>query len=263
MADANGYQPQDMFIDVGQRRLYLSYAGKGLPTVILEGGLGSASKTWASVQPAIAQFTRVCSYDRAGLGQSDPAPTPRTCQDMVDDLHTLLTRAHITPPYILVGHSMGGLNVRLYASQHVNEVVGMILVDSSHEDKHIHFEKVMSEDLIIRNRTYLENPSRNSEHLDVLASMAQIRGSKREFDFPLMILARGLPDEPSPVWPSADLQRIEVDLQRELQKNSPKSSFMIAEKSGHFIQNDEPGLIVDSIRQIVEMARQQMKSRTL
>lgn len=256
MTASSNREPRNEFINLGQRRLYVSRAGDGRPIVILEGGLGSTSHTWALVQPSIAQFTSVCSYDRAGLGRSDPAVTPRTCQDMVNDLHTMLTLAGITPPYVLVGHSMGGLIVRLYAAQHPDSVVGMVLIDTSHEDKHIHFESVLSEDLIQRNRAYLDDPFRNSELLDVPASTSQVRSARRLFDCPLIILARGLPDEPSAIWPSESLQRIEVDLQRELAGISTRGTFIFAEKSHHFIQRDEPELVIESIRQVVEVARQ-------
>ncbi len=244
------------FIDIGGRRLSLFRAGHGRPTVILECGLGSTANTWEYVQPAIAQFTTVCSYDRAGLGQSDMAPIPRTCQDMVNDLHTLVSRANLPPPYVLVGHSMGGLIVRLYAAQYPGYVVGLILVDASHEDKHNHFEAVLSENLQQRNWAYLKDPSRNAEYVDILASNAQVRSARQKFDFPLIVLARGQRDEPSPVWPTDDLQCIEVDLQRELVNFSIQGQFTLAVQSGHFIQRDEPELIIGAIRHVVELARQ-------
>jgi len=128
-------------VNIGERALYLNCLGQGSPTVILEQGLGSTAEDFASIQPEVAKFTRVCSYNRAGLGKSDPAPIPRTCQDQVEDLHQLLYAAQISPPYVLVGHSWGGLNVQLYASQYPDEVAGMVLIDAVHEDRYIAFER--------------------------------------------------------------------------------------------------------------------------
>ncbi len=115
------------------RRLNLYCLGEGTPTVILEAGSGDNDSAWARVQPAIAAHTRTCSYDRAGIGFSDPARRPSDSANAVDDLYHLLHAAEIKPPYILVGHSLGGMHVRLYADLHFDEIVGIVLVDSSDE----------------------------------------------------------------------------------------------------------------------------------
>jgi pimeloyl-ACP methyl ester carboxylesterase len=238
-------------VDIGGRQIFYSSSGKGSPTVILEAGLGDVSGIWDKVQPAVAEFTCVCSYDRAGQGRSDPASTPRTCRDMVDDLHALLAGAKISPPFILVGHSFGGMLVRLYASLYPEEIAGMVLVDAVHEDRDVGFEAVLSEELNARNKAYLQNPSRNSECVDKLESATQLRAARRVFDFPLVVLTRGLPDEADPVWPSEALQRVETELQLEFLKLSPRSIHIFARKSGHFIQNDEPELVVEAIKQVI------------
>lgn len=123
-------------IDHG-RRLNLYCVGTGSPTVVFDAGLGGNTASWDLVQPAIAFKTRACSYDRAGLGFSDPGTRSGTSANIVDDLHRLLKAAGIEPPYILVGHSSGGMNVRLYADEYLGEVAGMVLVDPSHEDQSI------------------------------------------------------------------------------------------------------------------------------
>ncbi len=115
------------------RRLNLYCLGKGSPTVIFEAGLGGDNSGWARVQPAVAAHTRACSYDRAGMGYSDPARRASDSANIVDDLHRLLKAAAIKPPYILVGHSLGGMYVRLYADTYFDEVAGMGLVDSAEE----------------------------------------------------------------------------------------------------------------------------------
>src|SRR5256885_2868437 len=122
-------------IDVGGFKMHIHCTGQGSPTVILESGLGDTYVSWHKVQPQIAKFARVCSYDRAGLGFSDPSSQPRTSKVMAEELHALLTAANVAPPYVLVGHSMGGFNVRLFASLYRSEVVGIVLADSSHPDQ--------------------------------------------------------------------------------------------------------------------------------
>lgn len=237
-------------VNIGKRELFYLLVGSGKPTVILEAGLGDTLESWISIQTEVSKFMSVLAYDRAGLGQSEPAPTPRTCQDMVDDLSMFLERASIEPPYILVGHSFGGLNVRLFASQNPQVVAGMVLIDASHEDRTAGFEKILSDELITRNRAYLLDPSKNDEFVDRIPSEQQVRDARRIFDFPLAVLSRGLPDKPDAVWPSVELQRVEQELHREFLKLSPKSFLVVAEKSGHEIQKDQPELVVEAIRKI-------------
>ncbi|HXD11899.1 MAG TPA: alpha/beta hydrolase, partial [Anaerolineales bacterium] len=127
-------------IDIGGYRLHLYCMGEssdGSPTVILEQGLGGTSPAWALVQPEVAKVTRVCAYDRAGLGWSDPAPkgTPRDGEEVAKELHTLLQKADIAGPYVMVGHSSGGLYALFFAHQYSKDVVGLVLLDSSHPDQ--------------------------------------------------------------------------------------------------------------------------------
>jgi pimeloyl-ACP methyl ester carboxylesterase len=127
-----GPPPGDL-INIGGRRLHLYCLGAGSPTVILEAGGGAFALDWALVQPEIASTTRVCSYDRARYGWSDPSPQAETPESVAKDLHALLEAAHERPPFVLVGHSMGGIYVRIYERRFPSEVVGMVLDDPSHE----------------------------------------------------------------------------------------------------------------------------------
>jgi pimeloyl-ACP methyl ester carboxylesterase len=136
--DQQTYLPPGQLVDVGGYRLHLHCSGTaqpGSPTVILEAGGGMASPNWAWVQSTVATTTRVCAYDRAGYGWSDPGPTPRDARQVAQELHTLLERAAVAGPYVLVGHSIGGMYVRTYAGQYPNQVAGLVLVDSSHPDQ--------------------------------------------------------------------------------------------------------------------------------
>jgi pimeloyl-ACP methyl ester carboxylesterase len=139
-ADKNKYPAPGQLIDIGGYRLHLYCTGNptdGSPTVILEQGLGGSSPAWALIQPEVAKVTRVCAYDRAGLGWSDPAPngTPRDGQQVAVELHTLLQKADIPGPYVMVGHSFGGLYTLVFAHQYPKNVVGVVLLDSSHPDQ--------------------------------------------------------------------------------------------------------------------------------
>ena len=131
--DAIKYPIPGKLVDIGGYKLHIHCSGQGKPSVILDAGGNGFSLVWTLVQPEIAKFAHVCSYDRAGMGWSEMSPLSRTSQHMVKELHDLLHNAGIATPYILVGHSLGGINMRLYANTYPDEVFGLVLVDSSHE----------------------------------------------------------------------------------------------------------------------------------
>jgi pimeloyl-ACP methyl ester carboxylesterase len=121
--------PPGLLVDVGGFRLHLNSCGAGSPVVIFDAALGGSSLSWSLVQPQVGQFTRACSYDRAGFGWSDAGPMPRTAGRIADELHTLMDRANVPPPYVLVGHSFGALVMRIFAARHRHEVAGLVLVE--------------------------------------------------------------------------------------------------------------------------------------
>src|SRR6266550_7200420 len=137
-------------VDVGGYKLYINCEGKarkGDPVVVMDSGLGDSSESWLDIQPRVAEFARVCIYDRAGLGNSDPSLHTQTTTQIVLDLHNLLARAGVSGPLVLVGHSLGGINSRLYASMYPKEVVGMVLVDSAHEEQFARMDALIPEDI--------------------------------------------------------------------------------------------------------------------
>jgi len=135
--DARRFSQEGRSVEVGGFRLNIHCTGTGAPAVILDSGLGIPAMGWDLVQPGVEKFTRVCSYDRAGYGWSEPGPAPRTSQQIAKELHLLLQNAGLQPPYILVGHSFGVFNMRVFNGLYADEVAGMVLVDSSHEDQQV------------------------------------------------------------------------------------------------------------------------------
>jgi pimeloyl-ACP methyl ester carboxylesterase len=135
MVTLAGFPPAQR-IDVGGYLLSLYRAGEGAPAAVFDTGLGGTALAWARTLPLVAAFTTACAFDRAGYGASDPAPAalPRTSAQIVAELRTLLHKAGLAPPYVLVGHSFGAINVLWYALHHREEVAGLVLVDPSHPE---------------------------------------------------------------------------------------------------------------------------------
>lgn len=134
--DARRSPEPGRLVNAGRLRLQMNCTGKGSPTVILESGLGDLLPEWQQVQAGVTTFTRVCSYDRAGYGDSDSGPMPRTSAQIATELHTALQSSGEEPPYLLVGHSFGGYNVRVFTGKYPNDVAGIVLVDSPQEDQY-------------------------------------------------------------------------------------------------------------------------------
>lgn len=132
--DGTLYTQPGRLVDIGDRRLNLYCVGSGKPAVVFDSGWEDWAPAWDIVQPAVARYTRTCTYDRAGSGFSDPGPLPRTSVRIADDLHSALHAAHIAGPYILVGHSFGSYNTRVFADRYMPEVAGLVLVDGENTD---------------------------------------------------------------------------------------------------------------------------------
>ncbi len=243
-----GLPPGDRLVDVGSYRLHLVCVGTGRPTVILEAGAGDDHSTWDGVQPPVATVTRVCSYDRAGEGTSDPGPLPRTSRQVVHALHTLLVRAGIGGPYVLVGHSMGGLYMRLYAYTYPHAVVGMVLVDSAHEDE---WTVDRIPDNSCTSGTRCEEVKDCVSRADAAEARAAVRGRG---PFPLdhlllVVLSAGLSHGDATIdahWPA---------WQRALAHLSATSRWTTVPTSGHRIQDDQPEVVIGAIRHVVDVAR--------
>jgi pimeloyl-ACP methyl ester carboxylesterase len=247
-----GRPAQARRFDVGGFRLNLRCDGEGSPAVILDAGAGDTLETWEWVTPGVRKLTRVCAYDRAGLGKSDPGPKPRTSTRIVAELHDLLVRARVPPPYVLVGHSFGGLNVRLFASKFPNEVSGLVLVDATPEDYPAIADSLqtLSEREKMRTSQAIAPPAFTDELEAMSASAASVRNAALAPDLPVVVLTASHRDD------SADFRSTWMTLQRRMASLFPNGRQIIAEHSDHYIQFDEPELVVTAIRDMVAKARQ-------
>jgi pimeloyl-ACP methyl ester carboxylesterase len=254
-------------IDVGGRKLHFARYGAGQPAVVVEAGLGepaTESHTWDKVIAAVAKTHQICVYDRAGLGKSDAVTnSSRTSQDLAADLHALLLAAKISPPYILVGHSIGGFTVRVYASKYPSEVAGVVLVDSSIPDQWATWltmlpaESAQEPEAVKNMRGFLTSqmadPKNNPERLDLPASGALVRAAGNFGDKPLVVLTHSRTWSIDPKLPRDLSDRIESqwqEWQNQLCSLSTRSSHQVAIKAGHYIQPEEPQLVVDAILQV-------------
>jgi pimeloyl-ACP methyl ester carboxylesterase len=288
--DGKRYPPPGQLVDVGGYRLHLHCIGQGSPTVVLDAGLGAFSLDWGAVQPQIAKSTRVCAYDRAGLGWSDPGRTPRSPQQFASELHALLTKGGVEGPYVLVAHSLSGKTARLFASQHPDDVAGMVLVDTRHEfvDDHRAPERLAADDAeqrqfqnmirwmarfgVVRLLWAPAWPSAQpgSENLTPEARTAigvlqarprQIEsalaegGAKMDSNNSLRTASLGA----TPLIVLASGQNVDHDpIWKEAQQimtGLSSNSRLIIAQSGHAVHFEQPAQVVESIRQVVDAAR--------
>jgi pimeloyl-ACP methyl ester carboxylesterase len=254
--------PYSGWFDIGGRRLFMRCTGHGSPTVVFEGGL---TTDWYALQNQVASFTRVCSYDHPNgpWSRSDPAPTPRTARDFVADLHALLAAARVPGPYVLAGHSNGGLFTQLYASTHPRQVAGLVLIDAVHpatiKRRLARLKPLLPPEVYQAVRQLMITvPHRliDPEQVDIWTSERQTRVALRRSPIrpmPLVVLVHG---HPEPGTPFVELEEpLWQQLQRELAQAVPGGRLVIATESGHDIHHEQPELVLDAIRDVVEAVR--------
>jgi pimeloyl-ACP methyl ester carboxylesterase len=246
----------DRMVDAGGVKLHIQCDGdraSGAPLVVLEAGAGNSANTWRDVIEPIARFARVCAYDRPGLGTSEPTAQPRLPLDIIATLHALLGAAGERPPYVMAGHSWGGEIVRLYATHYSSEIVGLVLIDSSHEEQVKRFTAIApaAPTGVPPSTAVSPPPPPPREQADLETMGVELSKSPWRASIPLVVLTRTPPTDPK-----AD-PRLEIwqELQRELATRSPQAEHVVAQKSGHYIQNDEPALVIDAVRRVVSKSK--------
>jgi pimeloyl-ACP methyl ester carboxylesterase len=237
-------------IDIGGYKLQIDCQGKGIPVVVMDAGLANGINTWDRVVTEIAKSTLVCTYDRAGIGGSDPGPAPRTSQQIIQELDNLLEKAQVASPYVLVGHSFGALNIRLYASRHPEKVAGMVLVDPSHENQTKRFAEFMEPE---EREIFLRyEKGENPERVDVIASSMQIQSSPPIQQMPLVVITAAFED-----WlpQTNQIEKARQELQAELGRLVSGGVQVKAIGSGHYVQQDRPELVIQAVQYVVKEAR--------
>ncbi len=294
--DAKKYPPIGKLVDVGGYNMHLYTTGTGGPTVVLDAGLGCNALGWSLVQPEIAKFTRVTSFDRPGNGWSDESPLERTSQNIVTELHTALCKANIPGPYILVGHSFGGLDMRLFASLHPDKVLGVVLVDSAHEDQYekiprpqLHptmmmlathlgiirlfthtamykkgvvaaFPEQVQKQLLAQLRTtkFMRTVLQESSHFKTSCDQLKAAGGHLGDKLLIVISAvKAISVEGSGLT-QEQIDAIHIpfkELQKDLVTKSTRGKQIFAEESDHMVTLNQPQIIVDSVKEMIDLLR--------
>lgn len=266
--------PVGKMVDVGGYKLHLYTMGedKGLPTVLLESGSGTPSSyaDWRYIQPELAKFTRVISYDRAGYGWSEEANNTRSSQQIVNDLHTLLSKSGESGPYILVGHSFGGLNVQLFAHQYPEQVVGVVLLDSSIvgvspdvSPSELNMTKFLRQSGLMRvmgglgalpvpkavisdsvSEHFLYKRFYNGDQISEIKQMGSGDFPQISLgNIPVTILSARVEEKEYSNW---------QEQQDDYLRLSTNSKRFIVENSSHFIHHDQPELVIKAIKEMLQ-----------
>lgn len=253
-------------VNIGDRSLYLECTGSGSPTIILEAGNDDVVENWTlRGDLSIATNARVCAYDRANTGRSDPVPLPRTGAEVVADLHALLAAAAIPGPYVIVSASLGGIFARLYAMTHPQDVAGMVLVDTSYEEGDSRLRALVGpESWTTLEQTWGSYRDGEGFFPDGFLSdalVAELRAAKQAAAVPPMPLivvtnreswhASAFPED----WPVADNNSLWFFLQVEQASLVPDGKLLISEANDHYLQQADPELVIAATRQVVNAVR--------
>lgn len=283
-ADIRAYPPPGQMVDVGGYRLHLNCTGAGSPTVVIDAGWGDWSLGWSGVQKEVAKTTRVCTYDRAGMGYSEAGPLPRNAEQFAKELHTLLQHAGIPGPYVLAGHSLGGLPVRVFVHDYPTEVSGVVLIDSMSPRQAklsatdtppptatrasgssilalparmglvrlfpgvLGLNSGVSPEVQSAYTAFSVTPRSNQAYLDEGTGLPESfvqAGSVKSFGaVPLIVLTARLNEMTG--W---------QDMQTELLQLSSHSQQIVADHSGHNIQREQPEAAVEALTKMVQQLR--------
>jgi pimeloyl-ACP methyl ester carboxylesterase len=252
-------------------------AGTGLPPVVIDAGIGSTAEDWQGLQSRIASRTTVIIYDRAGYGSSEAGPLPRDSGTEADELRTLLTALSVPAPYVMVGHSLGGLNLQVYAGRYPDDVAGLVLLDppplswllgKGYPELRALAEQMTADwqEIADRGLTAADRQAKReaiffqmlaSEHREMLGASAQLAAGVKELgDVPLTVIASGVPNPRFGVV-AADYQHYWIEQNRILAKRSTRGSFVLAEESTHHLHVEAADLVVESIFSVLAQVGRQ------
>jgi pimeloyl-ACP methyl ester carboxylesterase len=294
--DRRRHPPPGRLVDVGGHRLHIMCAGEGSPAVVIIPALGAYSAAWLKIQDALAAHTKVCLYDRPGLGWSDPVTSWPSAPGMARELHALLEAAGVAPPFVLAGHSMGGPVARMFTHLYPDEVAGLVLVDSSHPEQNGRLAPAWLQDypggkLADVGRDFarplglrrlwrdihgqrpadaraafnLSSRDRRASAKELLTINAVLRQTGRAVgdlgDLPLAVISSSERDPRNPEGSRRQRARSRfyqgwIQLQGELAELSTDSTHVVAAASGHHVHRDDPDLVISTITDLVRRVRQ-------
>lgn len=270
-------EPPGQLISVGAHRLHVLCLGKGPVSILLDSGLGGTSLEWLRVQRALAERAKVCAYDRGGYAWSDPAREPRDARRLAREAHLLLNNLGIRGPLIVAGHSFGGFVVRRLANLRQKYIVGMVLVDASHEQQISRYEAISDKALLPRRGTFVIGAMAVPEQLPadvkrkIMAfgrmrktyaavygemkyfrdSADQVSALPRPVDYPVIVLRRGREPEKGDNE-TRQKETIWQELQSDLAAISDEGEVVVAKQSGHHIHVDQPDLLIETIGKLLD-----------
>jgi len=267
--------PSDQMVSLGSHRLEMHLEGKGAPTVVIDAGITDQLDKLRPLQNRLAQVTQVITYNRAGYGRSEPGPLPRHSGREAEELKALLEKASVPGPYVLVGHSLGALNIQVFASKYPDDAAGMVLLDppplsfllgQEYKDLRGMAEQMTAEWQAIADSTANSTDAREqarssffqmiaSEHREMFGETAKMVGSVSKFgDMPLMVLAAGKPN-PAFGEVAEEYQRYWIGQSRALADKSTNGKFILAEGATHYLYLDVPELVAQNILSVVDQVR--------
>lgn len=296
------YPPPGRLVDVGGFRLHVEKIGSGSPVILLEAGSRESSLIWRDLPEKLAEFATVVRYDRAGYAWSDPARTERSGDNIVQELHTALEQEGIRGPYILAGHSAGGMYSRLFAEKYKDEVEGLVLIDARPENYSRETDPIFENEgfdsatagmpstsvikllqmsgalrlfqhsllaqMPEKERALFVNVEASSRFLEtaeeedkLLAEAEQALRNQRLGSLPVKIITHGIPNDATAFGMSAEASHKLEDIwqaqQRDMLRLSTESELIVAERSGHMVMHDEPDLVIEAIKRIIQNRTQQ------
>jgi pimeloyl-ACP methyl ester carboxylesterase len=234
-------------LDIGSVELYYELIGvyNECPTIVFDSGYGITLENWDPIREGVSKLSKMFLYDRAGIGKSEMNERPRHSQQSVENLRILLQKAGVKPPYILVGHSFGGLNIRLFASTYPKEVAGVILLDASHENQNKILPALFSKEV---QEAYYSQFTLEGSLDEVEESLEQVRVSKPLGNIPLIVVTGGY--QP---FHTTESMAAWMKFQGELANLSTRTKHIVVKDAGHAIHIDKPQVIVDVIRDMLDM----------